>query len=324
MANDSHEHSAESRPESHPDDLGRRGFLECMAWAGTGLVWTVAGGVLSSRALAQPMTGQSASGGFRFVQISDTHIGFKGDANPDVLGTVHEAIAKINAIDPAPAFVLHTGDLSHTQKPGAFDTVTESLKGVKTGRVFYVPGENDVFADEGKEYLSRYGHGTVGGRGWQSFDYQGVHFIGLVNVLTYKADHLGALGDDQLKWLEKDVAGRGSSMPIVVFAHVPLWAVYPEWGWATGDGQQALSYLKRFGSVTVLNGHIHQILQKVEGNITFHTAASTAWPQPAPGAGPSPGPMTVPAERLRAVLGVRDVTYVQGRSPLAIVDAALG
>ena len=324
MANDSHEHSAESRPESHPDDLGRRGFLECMAWAGTGLVWTVAGGVLSSRALAQPMTGQSASGGFRFVQISDTHIGFKGDANPDVLGTFHEAIAKINAIDPAPAFVLHTGDLSHTQKPGAFDTVTESLKGVKTGRVFYVPGENDVFADEGKEYLSRYGHGTVGGRGWQSFDYQGVHFIGLVNVLTYKADHLGALGDDQLKWLEKDVAGRGSSMPIVVFAHVPLWAVYPEWGWATGDGQQALSYLKRFGSVTVLNGHIHQILQKVEGNITFHTAASTAWPQPAPGAGPSPGPMTVPAERLRAVLGVRDVTYVQGRSPLAIVDAALG
>jgi 3',5'-cyclic AMP phosphodiesterase CpdA len=270
------------------------------------------------------MTGQSSPGAFRFIQISDTHIGFKGDANPDVLGTFHEAIAKINAIDPAPSFVLHTGDLSHTQKPGAFDTVTESLKGVKAGRVLYVPGENDVFADGGKEYLSRYGQDTVGGRGWQSFDYQGVHFIGLVNVLTYKADHLGALGDDQLEWLEKDVAGRGSSTPIVVFAHVPLWAVYPEWGWATGDGERALGHLKRFGSVTVLNGHIHQTLQKVEGNITFHTAASTAWPQPAPGAGPSPGPMTVPAERLRSVLGVRDVTYVQGRSRLAIVDAKLG
>ena len=306
------------------EGMSRRGFLECMTWVGTGLVWTVAGGVLSSRALAQPATGQGAPGDFRFVQISDSHIGFKGDANPDVLATFHDAIAKINVIDPAPAFVLHTGDLSHTQKPGAFDTVTESLKGVKTGRVFYVPGENDVFADGGKEYLSRYGQGTVGGRGWQSFDYKGVHFIGLVNVLTYKADHLGALGDDQLEWLEKDVAALGSSTPIVVFAHVPLWAVYPQWGWATGDGERALSYLKRFGSVTVLNGHIHQIMQKVEGNITFHTAMSTAWPQPAPGAAPSPGPMKVPAERLRSVLGVRDVTYVQGRSRLAIIDSPLG
>jgi Icc protein len=324
MAHDTHEHSPECAPTASPDGLNRRGFLECMAWAGTGLVWTVAGGVLSSRALAQPTGGPSAPGEVRFVQISDTHIGFKGDANPDVLETFHDAIAKINAIDPAPAFVLHTGDLSHTQKPGAFDTVTEGLKGVKAGQVFYVPGENDVFADGGKEYLSRYGQGTVGGRGWQSFDYQGVHFVGLVNVLTYKADHLGALGDDQLEWLEKDVARLGSSTPIVVFAHVPLWAVYPQWGWATGDGERALSYLKRFGSVTVLNGHIHQILQKVEGNITFHTAASTAWPQPAPGAGSSPGPMTVPADRLRSVLGVRDVRFVQGQSPLAIVDAMLG
>ena len=313
------------RPDPHDaDGISRRRFFECMTWVGTGVVWTVAGGVLSSRALAQPATGQGAPGDFRFVQISDSHIGFKGDANPDVLATFHDAIAKINVVDPAPAFVLHTGDLSHTQKAGAFDTVTESLKGVKTGRIFYVPGENDVFADGGKEYLSRYGQGTVGGRGWQSFDYKGVHFIGLVNVLTYKADHLGALGDDQLKWLEKDVAALGSSTPIVVFAHVPLWAVYPQWGWATGDSEQALSHLKRFGSVTVLNGHIHQIMQKVEGNITFHTATSTAWPQPAPGAAPSPGPMKVPAERLRSLLGVRDVTYAQGRSRLAIIDSLLG
>jgi 3',5'-cyclic-AMP phosphodiesterase len=306
------------------DGMSRRGFLECMAWVGTGLVWTVAGGVLSSRALAQPTTGPDGPEDFRFVQISDSHIGFKGDANPDVLATFHDAIVKINAIDRAPAFVLHTGDLSHTQKPGAFDTVTESLKRVKTGRIFYVPGENDVFADGGKEYLSRYGPGTVGGRGWQSFDYKGVHFIGLVNVLTYRADRLGALGDDQLEWLERDVATLGSSTPIVVFAHVPLWAVYPQWGWATGDGERALSYLKHFGSVTVLNGHIHQVMQKVEGNITFHTAMSTAWPQPEPGTAQSPGPMKVPAERLRSVLGVRDVTYLQGPSRVAIVDAKLG
>ena len=321
MGNDRKMHRRWSRPEG-PEGMDRRGFLECMAWVGTGLVWTVAGGVLSSRALAQTAAGQSAAGGFSFVQISDTHIGFKGDANPDVLGTFHDAIGRINALAPTPAFVLHTGDLSHTQKPGAFDTVRESLEGLKSGRAFYVPGENDVFADGGKEYLSRFGRDTVDGRGWQSFDYQGVHFIGLVNVLTYKADHLGALGDDQLEWLEKDVAGLGASTPIVVFAHVPLWAVYPQWGWATSDSQQALSYLKRFGSVTVLNGHIHQIMQKVEGNITFHTAMSTAWPQSAPGQG-SPGPMKVAAEELRHVLGVRDVTYRQSAHPLAVVDTPL-
>ena len=310
-----------SRPEAS-EGMDRRGFLECMAWVGTGLVWTVAGGVLSSRALAQPATGQSVAGDFSFVQISDTHIGFKGDANPDVLGTFHDAIGRINALAPTPAFILHTGDLSHTQKPGAFDTVRESLEGLKSGRAFYVPGENDVFADGGKEYLNRFGRDTVDGRGWQSFDYQGVHFIGLVNVLTYKADHLGALGDEQLGWLEKDVAGLGASTPIVVFAHVPLWAVYPQWGWATSDSQQALSYLKRFGSVTVLNGHIHQIMQKVEGNITFHTAMSTAWPQSAPGQG-SPGPMKVAAEELRHVLGVREVTYRQGMDRLAVVETPL-
>jgi Icc protein len=324
MTSDQNGHPAEAALEPDATGLDRRGFLECMAWVGTGLVWTVAGGVLSSRALAQPGGAPPAAGEFGFVQISDTHIGFRGDANPDVLGTFHDAIARINALDPAPAFVLHTGDLSHTQKPGAFDTVRESLKAVKGGRAFYVPGENDVFADGGKEYLSRFGQGTVGGRGWQSFDYRGVHFIGLVNVLTYKADHLGALGDDQLEWLERDVAGLGSSTPIVVFAHVPLWAVYPQWGWATSDSAQALSYLRRFGSVTVLNGHIHQIMQKVEGNITFHTAMSTAWPQPAPGAAPSPGPMKVPAGQLRALLGLREVAYVQGTTPLAVVDTRLG
>jgi 3',5'-cyclic AMP phosphodiesterase CpdA len=295
-----------------------------MTWVGTGLVWTVAGGVLSSRALAQPASGPRAPGAFSFVQISDTHIGFKGDANPDVLDTLQQAIAKINQFDPAPAFLLHTGDLTHTQTPGAFDTLAESLKGVKTSQVFYVPGENDVFADGGKEYLIRYGQGTVGGKGWQSFDYRGVHFVGLVNVEDFKAGGIGALGEPQLEWLEQDVAGLGSSTPVVVFAHVPLWTVYAPWGWATKDGERALSSLRRFGSVTVLNGHIHQIMQKVEGTIRFHTATSTAWPQPAPGTTPSPGPMKVPADRLGQVLGVREVTYVQGTSRLAIVDTSLG
>jgi 3',5'-cyclic-AMP phosphodiesterase len=308
--------------------LTRRHALACMAWAGTGLVWTLAGGLLSSRTLGQaaaaPLApGQSQLGDFSFVQISDTHIGFKGAANPDVMATLHLAIAKINALQPAPAFLLHTGDLTHSQKAGAFDTLAEALKEVKTSQVFYVPGEHDVFADGGKEFLNRYGQGTTG-NGWQSFDYQGVHFIGLVNVLNFKAAGLGSLGQDQLDWLKNDVARLSSSTSLVLFTHIPLWAVYPTWGWVTEDGEQALAMLKRFGSVTVLNGHIHQILQKVEGRITFHTAMSTAFPQPAPGAAPSPGPLQVPAEQLHRVLGIRDVRYVQGQQALALVETPLG
>ena len=248
---------------------------------------------------------------------------FKGAANPDVMATLHLAIAKINALQPAPAFLLHTGDLTHSQKAGAFDTLAEALKEVKSRQVFYVPGEHDVFADGGKEFLNRYGQGTMG-NGWQSFDYQGVHFIGLVNVLNFKAAGLGSLGPEQQDWLKNDVARLSSSTPLVLFTHIPLWAVYPTWGWVTEDGEQALAMLKRFGSVTVLNGHIHQILQKVEGRITFHTAMSTAFPQPAPGAAPSPGPLQVPAEQLHRVLGIRDVRYVQGQQALALVETPLG
>jgi 3',5'-cyclic-AMP phosphodiesterase len=307
---------------SSGDGVDRRGFLQCMAWAGTGLVWTATGGILSSVTLRQAAAADADPvGSFSFVQISDTHIGFKGEANKDALGTFEQALARIKALEPTPAFIIHTGDLTHAQKPGAFDTVTEALKGTKAEQVFYVPGENDVFADGGKEYLGRFGGST--GTGWQSFDYKGVHFIGLINVLNFKAGGLGSLGQAQLDWLKKDVDRLSSSTPVVVFAHVPLWAVYPKWGWVTDDGGQALSYLTRFGSVTVLNGHIHQIMQKVEGNISFHTALSTAFPQPAPGVGEGPGPLKVPAEQLRGLLGVREVNYIQGKSRLAIVDSTL-
>ena len=305
---------------SERDGMERRDFLSCMAWTGGGLLWSLVGGVPRSRTFGPRSAEAAADGGWSFVQISDTHIGFKGGANPDALGTFEAALARIRALDPKPAFVVHTGDISHAQKAGAFDTVTEALKGVGVERTFYVPGENDVFADGGAEYLGRF---AAGGRGWQSFDYRGVHFVGLLNVLGFKAGKLGSLGADQLEWLERDVAGLPSSTPIVVYAHVPLWAVYPQWGWVTDDGAQALGYLRRFGSVTVLNGHIHQIMQKVEGNVTFHTARSTAFPQPAPGAGPGPGPMTVPAGELRGMLGVREVRYVPGREPLAVVDTSL-
>jgi 3',5'-cyclic AMP phosphodiesterase CpdA len=301
------------------DRVNRRGFLECMAWVGTGVVWTATGGILSSRVLPAAAA-EPAVGSFSFVQISDSHVGFKGEANKDAAATLQEVVAKINALPTPPAFVIHTGDLTHGQKPGAFDTVAELLKGVKAEKVLYIPGEHDVFLDGGKEYLGRYANG---GPGWQSYDYKGVHFVALVNVLKYKGEHLGALGDEQIAWLKKDLAGLSTSMPVVVFAHVPLWAVYPAWGWVTEDSQQAMALLTRFGSVTVLNGHIHQVLQKVEGNVTFHTAMSTAFPQPAPGVGPGPGPMKIPEAQARPMLGMREVRYVVGTSPLAVVDSTL-
>ncbi len=302
------------------DGVNRRGFLECMAWAGTGIAWSLNAGILSSRAFGQEVEAADSSE-LMFVQISDSHIGFNKPVNTDVTGTLQAAVDKINGLPRRPDFVIHTGDLSHTSKPKEFDTMGEILKSVRTQQIHFVPGEHDTSVDDGKEYLSRYGKGTKG-RGWYSFDHKGVHFAGLVNVGALEG--MGKLGTDQLAWLQSDLKGRGSSTPVVVFAHIPLWSVYPDWGWGTEDSAEALTYLKRFGSVTVLNGHIHQVLQKVEGSVTFHTGMSTAFPQPKPGAAPSPGPMKVPPDRLRSLLGIADVQKVTGQHSLALVDSTLG
>jgi Icc protein len=305
------------------DDIDRRGFLRCMAWAGTATVWGLSGGIPRSFSVnAIPSLTEAERKSIFFVQISDSHIGFSKEANKDVTATLQEAVAKVNALPQNPALVLHTGDITQLAKAEEFDTAREVLRGLKTDRVVYVPGEHDVATDNGAAYLQRYGAGTSGG-GWYSFEHSGVHFIGLVNVLNLKAGGLGSLGADQIAWLKKDVARLSSSTPIVLFAHVPLWTVYPEWGWGTDDSTQALDLLKRFGSVTVLNGHIHQIMQKVEGHVAFHTAMSTAFPQPTPGTAPAPGPMKVDASRLKSVLGVTNITFVPGRSTLAVVDTTL-
>jgi hypothetical protein len=309
-----------------PDDaaIDRRGFLECMSWVGTGLVWSLSGGLPSARVFGQD--NQTATNEFSFVQISDSHIGFKRAPNQDVVGTLKRAVAKINSLSRPPAFVLHTGDLTHLAKAGEFDTVDQVLKTVKAEKVFYVPGEHDFDADNNKLYLERFGRGTKG-NGWHSFDFKGAHFIGLVNVANAKsgsASSLGQIGAEQLDWLKKDVNGLGDSTPVVVFAHVPLWAVYEKWGWGTEDAEQALTLLRRFGSLTVLNGHIHQVMQKIEGKAIFHTARSTAFPQSEPGKG-TPGPMRdVPAARLPDVLGLTTVSYVEHQTPLAIADPTLG
>jgi len=307
------------------DGIDRRGFLKCMAWAGTGAFCVIQGGVLKSYSMSQmgDMKAEDMKGELSFAQISDSHMGFNKAANTDVAGTLKAAVDKINALSVAPQFLLHTGDISHLSKPEEFDAVDQILKGATAKDVFYVPGEHDVLNDDGKQYLERYGKGSKGA-GWYSFEKKGVHFVGLVNVMNLKAGGLGSLGAEQLEWLEDDVKHLKSSTPIVVFAHIPLWSVYPEWGWGTEDSAQALGYLKKFGSGTVLNGHIHQTMQKVEGKVTFHTAASTAFPQPAPGSAPSPGPMKVPAEELKGVLGITDVKFVKGQHALAIVDSKLG
>ena len=299
--------------------IDRRRLLHCMAWVGTGVVWTVAGGVPRSLRIEEVQAADLAS--LSFVQISDSHIGFNKDANTDVPGTLKAAIAQVRDLPRAPSFLLHTGDISHLSKPEEFD-LADQLIGESRLQTFYVPGEHDMLVDNGAPYRDRYGRGTLG-TGWHSFDQDGVHFIGLVNVVDLKAGGMGRLGDEQLEWLEDDLAGRSASTPVVVFAHIPLWSVYPEWGWGTEDSAPALGYLKRFGSVTVLNGHIHQVLQKVEGTVTFHTAMSTAFPQPKPGEAKSPGPMKVPAERLQQVLGTSDIAFSSQGGALAIVDQPL-
>ncbi len=306
------------------DGVDRRGFLKCMAWAGTGLFCVIKGGVLNSYSMSRvsELDPAATKGELSFVQISDSHMGFNKAANPDVVGTLKAAIDKINGLTTVPEFLLHTGDISHLSKPEEFDTVDQILKDAKPKDVFFVPGEHDFLNDDGASFRERYAKNSKG-TGYYSFDKRGVHFVGLVNVANLKAGGLGTLGPEQLEWLENDVKHLKHSTPIVVFAHIPLWSVYPQWGWGTEDSAQALSYLKKFGSVTVLNGHIHQTMQKVEGNVTFHTAASTAFPQPAPGKADSPGPMKVPAEQLRSVLGITDVNYVQGQHALAVVDSNL-
>ncbi|MEW6454020.1 MAG: metallophosphoesterase [Pseudomonadota bacterium] len=308
------------RDENSADGVSRRKVLECMTWAGTGVLWTVSGGVprslgIMGEAMAQPATG------FSFLQISDSHVGFDRPANTNVKGTLEEAIGRIKILPAKPSFMIHTGDISHLSKPAEFDDADKIISQARLD-VHYVPGEHDILDEGAKLYLDRYGRGSKGD-GWYSFDAGGVHFVGLVNVKNLQGGGMGNLGDEQLAWLEDDLKGKSASTPIVVFAHIPLWVVYPTWGWGTADSGRALELVKRFGSVTVLNGHIHQVMQKVEGNVAFHTACSTAFPQPAPGSAPSPGPMKVADDKLRSMLGISSVTFKQGQERLAIIDTQL-
>ena len=306
------------------DKLSRRSALKCLAYGGAGTLFTLAGGVLIPTDLALGADDRSPKprGVPLFVQISDTHIGFSKDANPDVAGTLKQTIELVNGMPDRPGMVIHTGDITHLSKASEFDTAALLLSTLKVIDLHTTPGEHDVADATASEYFKRYGKASDN-RGYYSFDYQGVHFVGLINVLNFKPGGLGALGPEQLAWLESDLKGRSASTPVVVFAHMPMWTIYESWGWGTADADQAMGYLRRFGSVTVLNGHIHQIVQKVEGHITFHTARSTAYPQPTPGTGAGPGPLKVSADQLPKMLGVSTVTLARHPSALALNDRTL-
>jgi 3',5'-cyclic AMP phosphodiesterase CpdA len=299
--------------------VSRRRFLRHSAWAGAAVVAVVAGGTVTTELISHT-TKKKIGSDFSFVQISDSHIGFKGMANPDVAATFQEAIDQVNALPEPPEFVIHTGDLTHFTTLAQFDQVKQMMGGLRTGQVLTIPGEHDSTDDGGQKYRSVFGAGSIGD-GWYSFDHKGVHFISVVNTINLQ--QLGHLGTDQLSFIRSDVAHLASDTPIVVFSHIPLFTMYQPWGWGTDDATEALSYLKRFASVTCLNGHVHQIMSKTEGNVTFHTAAPTAYPLPLAGAGPAPQPVTLPAGRLHAALGVRDVTYLVNSTGLAIKDNPL-
>jgi hypothetical protein len=299
--------------------LTRRKALSCLgAWSGAAVVWSVVGGVPRALGMAAE-PGSGTAKGFTFAQISDTHLGFNKDANPDVVGTLRRCVADLNALPQRPGFVAHTGDITHLSKPAEFDLAEQIFSEMRVDRMHFVPGEHDALDNGLTGYLARHGK-AAGGRAWYSFDDHGVHFLALSNVVDFKAGSMPSLGGEQLKWLQHDLAARASSTPIVVLAHIPLWTVYEPWGWGTADAGPALAALRRFGSVTVLNGHIHQVMQKVEGHVAFHTAMSTAYPQPAPGAAASPGPLRVPAGELGKLLGTRELTVVRGGRALATVD----
>lgn len=304
------------------EEFDRRQALQCMAWAGTGALWALSGGVASSTIIDAAGAATAPAAPFMFLQISDSHIGFDKAANPDTRGTLRAALAKVKSLPAAPAFIIHTGDVTQVSRDNEFDDADQILKETSI-QTFFVPGEHDM-VDEGggKAFLDRFGKGSQGA-GWFSFDQQGVHFVGLVNVAHLKPGGMGNLGAAQLAWLKRDLAMQSSSTPIVVFAHIPLWTVYAPWGWGTSDAALALTMLRRFGSVTILNGHIHQIAQKVEGRMTFHTARSTAFPQPAPGTAPSPGPQIVPPGALRSLLGITDVSVRTGEHAIALTDSTL-
>jgi 3',5'-cyclic-AMP phosphodiesterase len=293
--------------------MQRRKFIEHVSWTGLGIAWAVgANGLFTACQVEEPTAQKSSTASpFSFVQISDTHIGFHKPANEHVTDTLQKTINAINALLAPPAFVVHTGDISHLSKPEEFDLAKQLLSQLKVP-LFTLPGEHDTIGDRGKAYEEAFPRKDVR-EGLQSWDQAGIHFVSLTNVLDFGTTGSGKLGQAQLDVLAKDLAGQKPDTPLVIFSHIPLYDLYPKWGWATADSAQLLSLLARFASVTVLTGHIHQVIEHSEGNIRFHTATTTAYPLPAPGHGEKPAPVNLPKNSLLAAIGFRTVEVIAGK-----------
>jgi Icc protein len=294
--------------------MNRGNFLEHVGWTGAGIAYSLS----AAGTFVAGMVPANAAETLSFVQISDSHIGFHLPVNDHPQETLASVVEKINALPVQPSFVVHTGDVTHLSKPEQFDTAKQIMSKLKAPLIV-IPGEHDVIGDQGKSFREHFGRADAKGAGWYSWDQGGAHFVSLVNVND--GETLGRLGTEQLAWLKSDLAARKKDQPIVVFGHIPLYALYPQWGWTTDDGSQALAMLSGFSSVSVLNGHIHQIITHQEGNIKFATAASTAYPQPEPGKAEHPGPLMVPPDHLLSVIGYRTVQF-QGEAA-KVTDVAL-
>ena len=306
------------------DGIDRQTFLTRAAAVGTGLLLSVAGGRVTATALADALRSGHADDAmedFSFVQITDTHVGAHSPANKNVIATFEQAVARINALPQRPAFVMHTGDHVHLSKTSEFDTARQILNTIKADRIFNVPGEHDVFLDQGKQYLRYFGYGSRQ-RLYYSFDFNGIHFLALANDAGFVGKGQGVLGAAQLDWIKKDLAPLSAETPLVLFSHVPLLSVYPKWGWATSDSAPLLTMVRRFSRVTALNGHLHQLISRRAGNVVMHTANSTAYPQHAPGQ-VAPAPLVLPPAQLVKRIGIRMVQAMGDTAPLGITDETL-
>jgi 3',5'-cyclic AMP phosphodiesterase CpdA len=279
--------------------MDRRDFLG-LAAVGGGAVFASALAGCASRAEAAMAGGENQD--FYFVQLSDTHWGYQGPANPDAAVTLRKAVAAVNALAVPPEFIVFTGDLTHTTDDPAerrrrLAEFKSIVAGLKVKSVRFMPGEHDASLDRGAAFREFFGETHY------TFDHKGVHFIAIDNV----SDPGAKIGDEQLAWLAADLAARDRKAPLVVLTHRPLFDLAPKWDWATRDGAKAIDLLMPFENVTVFYGHIHQEHHQMTGHIAHHSAKSLIFPLPAPGSQPNRTPLPWDPAAPYKGLGFREV-----------------
>ncbi len=298
-------------------DWDRRDFIALMGLGGlvfaSGLACGGAPGSPPAAAPGAPPAAPESAEDFFFLQLSDTHWGFQGAPNPQAGVTLEHAVATINSVDRLPDFIVFTGDLTHTtddpaQRRERMKRFREIVSALKVKDVRFLPGEHDAAPDRGEAYRESFGDPTY------AFDHKGVHFVVLDNVSLPG----GAVGEAQISWLEADLARLRPDARVVVFTHRPLFPLFPEWEWATKDGDSVLQILQRRPAATVFYGHIHQEHHRTTGNVAHHAARSLIFPLPAPGSVPKKAPLPWSAESADHGLGWREVAM--GAAPSARIN----